>query len=88
MDAKLAVSFHNRWIVGADDVVNAGIGGNRITGPTPYDPKTPFAGGPSALDRLERDVLSLSGLATVIWLEGINDLSSAPAPTRSLPGSR
>ena len=38
-------------------VVNAGIGGNRITGPSPYDPKTPFAGGPSALDRLERDVL-------------------------------
>jgi hypothetical protein len=33
MDAKLAVSFHNRWIVGADDVVNAGIGGNRITSP-------------------------------------------------------
>ena len=45
-------------------VVNAGIGGNRITGPTPYDPKTPFAGGPSALDRLERDVLSLSGVST------------------------
>ena len=57
-------------------VVNAGIGGNRITSPTPYDPKTPFAGGPPALDRLERDVLSLSGVSTIIWLEGINDLSS------------
>ena len=57
-------------------VVNAGIGGNRITSPTPYDPKTPFAGGPSALDRLERDVLSLSGVSTIVWLEGINDLSS------------
>ena len=51
-------------------VVNAGIGGNRITGPTPYDPKAPFAGGPSALDRLERDVLSLSAVSTIIWLEG------------------
>lgn len=57
-------------------VVNAGIGGNRITGPSPYDPKTPFGGGPSALDRLDRDVLSLSGLSAVVWLEGINDLSS------------
>ena len=31
-------------------------------------------GGPSAGARLERDVLSLSGVSTVIWLEGINDL--------------
>jgi lysophospholipase L1-like esterase len=57
-------------------VVNAGIGGNRISGPSPYDPGSPFGGGPSALDRLDRDVLSLSGVSTVIWLEGINDLSS------------
>ena len=42
-------------------VVNAGIGGNRITGPHPTRPETPFAGGPSAIDRLDRDVLSLSG---------------------------
>ena len=38
-------------------VVNAGIGGNQVLGPAAYSPKTPFAGGPSALDRLERDVL-------------------------------
>jgi len=57
-------------------VVNAGIGGNRVTGPASYSPSTPFAGGPSALDRLDRDVLGLSGLSAVIWLEGINDLSS------------
>jgi lysophospholipase L1-like esterase len=61
-------------------VVNAGIGGNRVTGPDAYSARAPFAGGPSALDRLERDVLGLSGLSAVIWLEGINDLSSgAPA---------
>jgi lysophospholipase L1-like esterase len=33
------------------------------------------SGGPSALARLERDVLSLSGVAVIIWLEGINDLN-------------
>jgi hypothetical protein len=31
------------------------------------------------LERLERDVLALSGVTTVIWLEGINDLGSAHA---------
>ena len=56
-------------------VVNAGIGGNQIVGPREYPPPTPFPGGPSALSRLERDVLSLSGVSTVIWLEGINDFS-------------
>jgi lysophospholipase L1-like esterase len=56
-------------------VVNAGIGGNQITGPNEYTPQKPFAGGPSAGARLERDVLSVSGVAAVIWLEGINDFS-------------
>lgn len=58
-------------------VVNAGIGGNQIIGPAEYAPQKPFAGGPSAKDRLERDVLSLSGVSAVIWLEGINDFSRA-----------
>jgi lysophospholipase L1-like esterase len=57
-------------------VVNAGIGGNQVVGPASYTPRQPCSGGPSALDRLERDVLSLSGVTTVIWLEGINDLSA------------
>jgi lysophospholipase L1-like esterase len=69
-------------------VVNAGIGGNRITGPSPYDPKTPFGGGPSALDRLDRDVLSLSGLSAVVWLEGINDLSSGATADAVIAGIR
>ena len=69
-------------------VVNAGIGGNRITGPAPYDPKTPFAGGPSALDRLERDVLSLSGVSTIVWLEGINDLSSGTTAEAVIAGMK
>src|SRR6266850_5060155 len=40
-------------------VINAGIGGNQVTGPEEYSPQKPFAGGPSAGMRLERDVLSL-----------------------------
>jgi lysophospholipase L1-like esterase len=56
-------------------VVNAGIGGNQVVGPVEYSPQKPFAGGPAAGARLERDVLSLSGLSAVIWLEGINDFS-------------
>ncbi len=56
-------------------VVNAGIGGNQVVGPKEYSPRAPFPGGPSAVSRLERDVLSLSGVAAVIWLEGINDFS-------------
>ena len=56
-------------------VVNAGIGGNQVAGPARYDAATPFAGGPSATTRLERDVISLSGVTCVVWLEGINDFS-------------
>lgn len=56
-------------------VVNAGIGGNQVVGPAEYSAHKPFPGGPSAGQRLERDVLSLSGVTHVIWLEGINDFS-------------
>jgi len=55
--------------------VNAGIGGNQVVGPAEYTAQKPFPGGPAAGQRLERDVLSLSGVSTVIWLEGINDFS-------------
>ena len=58
-------------------VVNAGIGGNRVSGPAEYSAERPFAGGPAAGQRLERDVLSLSGVKAVIWLEGINDFAAA-----------
>lgn len=56
-------------------VVNAGIGGNQVVGPKEYSAARPFPGGPSALMRLERDVLTLSGVKAVIWLEGTNDFS-------------
>lgn len=56
-------------------IVNAGIGSNQVAGPVNWSPQSPTAGGPSAVARLERDVISLSGVSTVIWLEGINDFS-------------
>lgn len=54
-------------------VLNAGIGGNQVL--SPLSIHEPWRGGPAAIERLERDVLSLSGVQTVIWLEGINDFS-------------
>jgi lysophospholipase L1-like esterase len=56
-------------------VVNGGIGGNQIAGPADYGPDKPFPGGPAAVQRLDRDVLALSGISSLIWLEGINDFS-------------
>ena len=64
-----------RRLDGRLSVVNAGIGGNQVVGPKEYSPQKPFAGGPSALQRLERDVLTLSGVKAGIWLEGTNDFS-------------
>ncbi len=55
-------------------IVNAGIAGNRILKPAVYGADAPDASGPAALQRLDRDVLSLSGISAVIWLQGINDL--------------
>ena len=70
LSRRLHAKFGNRFAV-----VNAGIGGNLIAGPAEYTPQMPYPGGPAALQRLERDVLSLSGVSAVIWLEGINDFS-------------
>jgi lysophospholipase L1-like esterase len=51
-------------------IVNEGIGGNTVVNPAQP------GGGPAAVDRLDRDVLELSGLTAVIWLEGINDFGA------------
>jgi len=52
-------------------VLNAGIGGNAVlTGGL----------GPTALSRLDRDVLALGGARWVILLEGINDIGGARQP--------
>jgi lysophospholipase L1-like esterase len=65
-------------------VINAGIGGNQVIGPESYTPASPIPGGPSALSRLERDVLALSGVSTVIWLEGINDFGAGKASAEAV----
>jgi lysophospholipase L1-like esterase len=55
-------------------VVDAGISGNRVL------TNDPAWGGPAVGARLARDVTGLSGVGAVIWLEGINDLSSGATP--------
>jgi lysophospholipase L1-like esterase len=69
-------------------IVNAGIGGNRIVGPAVYAPDAPARGGPSALARLDRDVLSLSGLSAIVWLEGINDIAEGASAEEIIAGMR
>ncbi len=59
-------------------VVNQGIGGNQVVGPKDYA-ANPIGGGPSAISRLERDIVSLPGVGAVVWLEGINDFGTSGA---------
>jgi len=65
-------------------VVNQGIGGNRVASPAEYTPAKNIPGGPSAVSRLERDVISLPGVGAVIWMEGINDLAAADATVEAV----
>lgn len=63
-------------------VVNAGVSGNRILHDHPEE-----LFGPSALARLDRDVLSVPGLHWVVLMEGINDIghsSSASLPEQAV----
>lgn len=55
-------------------VVNAGISGNRLLR---------YGTGPNALARLDRDVLSVPGIKTIVLLEGINDIGRGFAPSGS-----
>jgi lysophospholipase L1-like esterase len=57
-------------------VVNEGIGGNRVR--LDAVPTSPEIFGPSALFRLDGDVLAVSGATDVIVLEGINDIGQDP----------
>lgn len=69
---RLHAAYGNRFAV-----VNQGIGGNRVAGPEDYTPVSAISGGPSAVSRLDRDIVSLPGVGAVIWLEGINDFGGA-----------
>ncbi len=57
-------------------VINAGLSGNRVL----RDGRLPQYG-PSALARLDHDVLAVPGLRAVIILEGTNDIGFPPEPT-------
>ena len=66
-------------------VVNQGIGGNQVAGPAPADyAAKPIPGGPAAITRIDRDIVSLPGVATVIWMEGINDFGAADASAETV----
>ena len=60
----------------AFSIVNQGIGGNQVAGPAEYTSAKPIPGGPSAVSRLDRDITSLPGVASVIWMEGVNDFGA------------
>lgn len=65
-------------------LVNQGIGGNQVIGPPDDTPAADRLGGISALKRLERDVVSMAGVSTVIWLEGINDFGFTDASAEAV----
>lgn len=71
-------------------IVNEAIGGNRVVGPLtgPGGTLGTAASGQAAVDRLDRDVLGLSGLSDVIWLEGINDLGGGHSADAIIAGYR
>ncbi len=63
-------------------VVDEAISGNRVVNPAVVNGTS----GPAATDRLNRDVLGLSGLTDVIWLEGINDLGAGHTTASIIAG--
>src|SRR5450756_471615 len=63
-------------------IVNEAIAGNRVVNPVVAN----ATAGPAAVDRLDRDVLGLSGLTDVIWLEGINDLGAGHTTAAIIAG--
>ncbi len=61
-------------------VVNAGVAGNRILERS--------HSGPSALERLDQDVLSLAGVTHVILFEGTNDIHRGATADQLIDGAR
>jgi len=79
LSRRLHAKFGNKI-----SVVNQGIGGNQILGPPEGTLPEDRLGGIPALARLERDVIGIAGITTVIWLEGINDLGHANATAEQI----
>lgn len=61
-------------------VLNLGIAGNRVLQDSAVGGQ-PDVQGAAVIRRLDADVLTQSGVTTVIWLEGINDLLMSPNAT-------
>lgn len=61
-------------------VLNLGIAGNRVLQDSAVGGQ-PDVQGAAVIRRLDADVLTQSGVTTVIWLEGINDLFMSPNAT-------
>ena len=71
LSRRLHAAYGNRV-----SVVNAGIGGNQVLGPAEYSLREALLRRTVGRQRLERDVIGLSGVSAVIWLEGINDFGA------------
>jgi lysophospholipase L1-like esterase len=71
----LARRLHERGLAARVGVLNEGLGGNRVLND---------GRGPSALARLDRDVVSQPGVRWLIVFEGINDLGTRSATARDL----
>ena len=69
LSRRLHAAYGNKIVV-----VKEAISGNTVTS-CPRNGGT-SVNGPSAGDRLDRDVLGVAGLRYVVWLEGINDLGA------------
>jgi lysophospholipase L1-like esterase len=69
LSQRLHAAYGNKVVV-----VKQAISGNTVTS-CPRNGGT-SVNGPSAGDRLDRDVFGVAGLRYVVWLEGINDLGA------------
>ncbi|MDQ2805204.1 MAG: GDSL-type esterase/lipase family protein, partial [Pseudomonadota bacterium] len=75
----LSRQLHDK-LGGQVSVVNEGIGGNGVAATLTGQPAT---------ERVSRDVVGLSGLDLVVWMEGINDLGNAKStPDTVIAGYR
>lgn len=89
-DGTIPADQYNRWTdvlatrlhaldgERAPAVANQGIAGNRVV--------LPNGNGPSAVNRLDNDVLGRAGLRWVIFYEGTNDITGGATPEQLIAG--
>jgi lysophospholipase L1-like esterase len=65
-------------------VANAGLGGNRVLADRPGQPYYGVAG----VNRFERDALGITGVRTVVLLEGVNDIGYDASASAIIAGYR